>query len=740
MKYQTEYQRNFQKRTPRKVDDYTNVERKLHDVPIRHSSLSPARRRGRSLPASPTRNNNNFAVMGPNEKFSNSHLYRLRQPIKDNSRMKKSREYAILGRNEKFQDNVTYPMRKPIWDDSPRVPVRRHENENHTCGIQTEPQTAPYVSFDPRYGREIVPVRSRIGPQSEYQQQYHWKQPLGDLVGDQMLVDESKVRDRRSDPALPLTVIDPSEKMLNEKTSVAVNTPARIEIDFDKAKQPVNRVATGPISSIQLKNDKISEYQSRYKPIGNQKKPRTRKAFEAEQAEERKRKEITKAEHAHTDDEGIGSNNDLGKEFHRTHSHGNLRRWKSEYQTTYKPFWRFDFKNGKWYKDAAAEESGFNPNLFWYKELMSTRKRADEYRANAEADHFNRNHTLQLQTGYGGTKSYLAWDTHDDNDTDSIISIDRDLERRRQREREIQRQIDERIQSKIHHYQDKRYERPSSVQKTDQIAQTDHQVDRVVYIDEPIPKVPSVATKAFVRNLNSSSVQQNMSWDAESLYTQRTNSDIDFKSNIARDLHRKHYTNDESNVIRQASSIKQDNRGTSTHSPLINERQQANHVYTSPHTNERTIQHNDIIRPSTSFQETRHAAGRSSYDTHIFDKRLPIRPHTSMNDYHSYHGNRYKDKIIDNNNYDNHQQEYSPTSTSPFQVHLDRLDERFGQNSNARHKDDDVLSVNSVRSLSSSCSLASQTLERAQQNMNKYWGGHSPASIDSPKKPCSAKH
>jgi len=54
--------------------------------------------------------------------------------------------------------------------------------------------------------------------------------------------------------------------------------------------------------------------------------------------------------------------------------------------------------------------------------------------------------------------------------------------------------------------------------------------------------------------------------------------------------------------------------------------------------------------------------------------------------------------------------------------------------------DDDVLSIDSARSLSSSCSLASQTLERAQQNMNKYWGGHSPASIDSPKKPLSAKH
>jgi len=71
------------------------------------------------------------------------------------------------------------------------------------------------------------------------------------------------------------------------------------------------------------------------------------------------------------------------------------------------------------------EEAGFNPNLFWYKELISTRKRAGEYRANAEADHFNRDHTLQLQTGQGGNKNYLAWDTNNDDDTDSVISIDR---------------------------------------------------------------------------------------------------------------------------------------------------------------------------------------------------------------------------------------------------------------------------------------------------------------------------
>ncbi len=54
---------------------------------------------------------------------------------------------------------------------------------------------------------------------------------------------------------------------------------------------------------------------------------------------------------------------------------------------------------------------------------MSTRKRAEEYRANAEADHFNSNHTLQLQTGFNMNNNYRAWDTDDDDD--SVISIDR---------------------------------------------------------------------------------------------------------------------------------------------------------------------------------------------------------------------------------------------------------------------------------------------------------------------------
>ncbi|CAF4419947.1 unnamed protein product, partial [Adineta steineri] len=91
-------------------------------------------------------------------------------------------EYAILGRNEKFQENTVYPLRKPVLDNSPRIPVQRHKSENHSCGSQTDLKKAPFVSFDPQYGRETIPVRNRIGPQSEYQQQFLWKQPLGDLI------------------------------------------------------------------------------------------------------------------------------------------------------------------------------------------------------------------------------------------------------------------------------------------------------------------------------------------------------------------------------------------------------------------------------------------------------------------------------------------------------------------------------------------------------------------------------
>ena len=72
-----------------------------------------------------------------------------------------------------------------------------------------------------------------------------------------------------------------------EKPSVSLNIPSGVDIDVDRSRQQVNRFIQPPATTVQTKQNPVSEYQSRYKPIIDQKKPRTRKAFEAEQAEER---------------------------------------------------------------------------------------------------------------------------------------------------------------------------------------------------------------------------------------------------------------------------------------------------------------------------------------------------------------------------------------------------------------------------------------------------------------------
>ncbi|CAF4855677.1 unnamed protein product, partial [Rotaria sp. Silwood1] len=119
MKYQTEYQRNYQNRSPKKFHELSAEERKLSEVPIKRSLSSPSRRR-RLSPNRYYNDDNDFAVIGPNEKFSQSSLYRLKQPFKNYPRVAKSQEYVVLGRNEKFADNVIYRLRNPIIRDSPR--------------------------------------------------------------------------------------------------------------------------------------------------------------------------------------------------------------------------------------------------------------------------------------------------------------------------------------------------------------------------------------------------------------------------------------------------------------------------------------------------------------------------------------------------------------------------------------------------------------------------------------------
>ena len=119
--------------------------------------------------------------------------------------------------------------------------------------------------------------------------------------------------------------------------------------------------------------------------------------------------------------------------------------------------------------------------------------------------------------------------------------------------------------------------------------QIEKPIERVIYIDEPAPRMPSAATRAFVRNLSSTSVQQHMNWESESLHTQRTNSDLfveflftsnffstsisfsDFQSLRRRDFYRKLYPDDdplvESLSNKKFSPSKRQSRGTGTRTP-----------------------------------------------------------------------------------------------------------------------------------------------------------------------------
>lgn len=96
-----------------------------------------------------------FALLGPNEKFAQSQLYRMKQPVKDQPRVAKSQEFALLGKNAKFENNTVYPLRKPVQSDSPRVRAlsnRRLAAQNSSHGrfsffilFACEKLRAPYL-------------------------------------------------------------------------------------------------------------------------------------------------------------------------------------------------------------------------------------------------------------------------------------------------------------------------------------------------------------------------------------------------------------------------------------------------------------------------------------------------------------------------------------------------------------------------------------------------------------------
>ena len=90
---------------------------------------------------------------------------------------------------------------------------------------------------------------------------------------------------------MPLSVIDPSEKLLAEKRPAPIQSTAPVVELEGKRSQPLAPApivrSTTTTKAVPIKNERFTEYQARYQPVPDQKKPRTRKAFEAEIVEER---------------------------------------------------------------------------------------------------------------------------------------------------------------------------------------------------------------------------------------------------------------------------------------------------------------------------------------------------------------------------------------------------------------------------------------------------------------------
>jgi len=86
-----------------------------------------------------------------------------------------------------------------------------------------------------------------------------------------------------------------------ETASVAVNTPARVEIDVNRPKKAKKRTGRSPIKAAQPKQDQTTEYRTRFVPKTNA------------------------TEHAYSDDEGLTGNVDLGNEFRQKYPYGKLK-------------------------------------------------------------------------------------------------------------------------------------------------------------------------------------------------------------------------------------------------------------------------------------------------------------------------------------------------------------------------------------------------------------------------------
>ncbi|XP_013380841.1 nuclear protein MDM1-like isoform X2 [Lingula anatina] len=125
--------------------------------------------------------------------------------------------------------------------------------------------------------------------------------------------------------------------------------------------------------------------------------------------------------------------------------HGKYRNYRSEYHSNFRPPWKYTYEDGAWRganpphimpvkenesdPEAGQQPPPPSPGANWFAEVVELRKKAEEYRKRAQGTHFSREHLAQLLA-----QQAELWDQVSESSTLSALSLEQPAKKHRRKE------------------------------------------------------------------------------------------------------------------------------------------------------------------------------------------------------------------------------------------------------------------------------------------------------------------
>lgn len=515
MKYQTEYMRKFQSTTsiPAETIGFDQINKNVNEpglqrkkrVQINHQPLKltdgsnvdifsgkkierikPMLLEDNKLSKSVVKDDQ-FILLGPQDKFSTVNLvpYRLRVPVnKSISELVKSvnkptieeipdnKNKVVVPNLEINQENKSKPVSKTTKIKSP--------SKGKTQVIKKEIKQAPRVEIDTgKIAESIIdqailnkPIRNI--PMTEYQKSFIW-----------------------STQSKPSAVVDASVKIQQEKKE---QNELKTVANEEKLVEPTESYSNQKEKKT-TKNQFVTEYKSNFADL---KQPVQKIIL---------RKEVSEPKVVDDSRLPIHSASNPQKPFG---PHGKLRRWKSEYQMSFKPY----------SAEAAKSSIEFNPKpnqdakepSEWFKNIIELRKKAEEYKKRTYGLNFSSEHMAQVKSN---NLSY--WDiqsTDSDSEKSKLSNIKERHIVKRSLSTEPKIQITEVVKEKKQEPVEEKKEivispkEPKTPKAAEVVITKVEDKKLMTEIVQP-SKTNNLSTHVFrqVDNLNSDHVKLHMNWD-----------------------------------------------------------------------------------------------------------------------------------------------------------------------------------------------------------------------------------